>query len=197
MAEAALGLVVHTGWAAAVVVTGTLAEPTVVARAEVQMLGDPERFVFHRAAEGERAEAATSIARARDEAARNAGRGIRQVLGQAASRVATCAIVAKGGPMRMSLDAILAAHPRIHSAEGSFYRDVLGEAAIACGLSVRVVPPKDVAALAAEKAGVGVEEVAMLVARAGKAAGPPWGKDQKDAALGAWGALAQTRGRAE
>jgi hypothetical protein len=45
----AIGLVPHTGWAAAVVVGGSLKKPQVVANEIVEMLGDEERFCFHMA----------------------------------------------------------------------------------------------------------------------------------------------------
>ncbi|MFL5249282.1 MAG: hypothetical protein ACJ79V_15805, partial [Myxococcales bacterium] len=65
---------------------------------------------------------------------------------------------------------ILAAHPRIHTAEGCFYRDVFREA---CPVRVLLVPPSSLDA-----------------ATIGKIARPPWGRDQKLAALAAWAVLA-------
>jgi hypothetical protein len=78
------------------------------------------------------------------------------------------------------LGGILGAHPRIHSAEGWFYRDVLCAAGEALGFTTRVVAPKTLVTSA---------EVAKLLARARKLVGSPWAKDQRDAALAAWGAL--------
>jgi hypothetical protein len=76
-----------------------------------------------------------------------------------------CAIVARSGTIP-SLPEILQSHPRMHTCEGYFYRDVLCEA---CGIPTRVVAP-----------------VSLDVAKVGKLAPPPWGKDQKLAALAAW-----------
>jgi hypothetical protein len=79
-----------------------------------------------------------------------------------------CAIVAKAGEPG-GLSEVLASHPRIHSAEGYFYRDILLSA---CPLPSRVVPP------ASRDASGG-----------GRLAPAPWGRDQKLAALAAWAAL--------
>lgn len=45
----AIGISVHTGWGACVVVGGTLAKPEIVANEVIQFLTGPERFCFHRA----------------------------------------------------------------------------------------------------------------------------------------------------
>ncbi len=47
----ALGLNVHTGWAAAVVAGGDWVAPFLAAREHVELLGEDQRFVFHKAAE--------------------------------------------------------------------------------------------------------------------------------------------------
>ena len=47
----AIGISVHTGWGACVVVGGTLAKPEIVANEVIQILTGPERFCFHRAEE--------------------------------------------------------------------------------------------------------------------------------------------------
>jgi hypothetical protein len=163
---AALGISIHTGWAACVIVAGTPARPEVLANERIQILGDDERFCFHMAAEMKRGQAAPWLARIRRKALANA----RRVLAPLAARANACALVAKPGDPG-PLEEVLAAHPRIHTAEGCFYRDVLAEA---CPIAVSIVPP------------------AMLDAsRIGKIAPPPWGKDQRLAALAAWSVLAR------
>src|SRR5262245_54798528 len=159
--QQAIGISVHTGWGACVVVGGSLQKPEIVAREEIEILGDAERFCFHMAAEMPRAEAATWIAHVRGKALGNARRALAPLL---TKDVVACAIGAKAGEPG-ELDAILASHSRIHSAEGCLYRDVLRDA---CPIRVHIVPPS-----------------ALDVTRVGKIAGPPWGKDQKLAALAA------------
>ncbi len=157
----ALGISVHTGWAACVVVGGSLARPEIDANKVIELLPDAERFCFHRAAQLRRAAAERWLASIRNKALDNAQR----VLAPLLPGVDVCAIVAKDGDAG-DLDMILASHPRLHAAEGCFYRDVLRDA---CPLPVRIVPPS-----------------ALDPAKVGKLAAAPWGRDQKLAALAAW-----------
>lgn len=157
----AIGISVHTGWGACVVVGGSLAKPEIVANEVIRILDDSERFCFHIAAEMKRAEAGKWLARVRKKALTNARRALAPLIAQAS----VCAIVAKDGDAG-EFDKILASHPRIHTAEGCFYRDVLRDA---CKIPVRIVPPSSLDA-----------------SRVGKLGPPPWARDQKLAALAAW-----------
>jgi hypothetical protein len=158
----AIGISIHTGWAACVVVGGSLARPEIVANEVIRILDDSERFCFHMAAEMTPAAAEKWIASTRKKALANARRALAPLVGQ---QVRVCAIVAKPGDPG-KLEQVLASHPRIHTAEGCFYRDVLSEA---CAVPVRVVPP-----------------ASLDVSKVGKLSKPPWGRDQRLAALAAW-----------
>ncbi len=158
----AIGITVHTGWGACVVVGGTLANPEIVANEVIEILGDSERFCFHMAADMTRTAANEWIAHARQKAIANARKALAPLV---AKDVAVCAVVAKENDAG-GLDKILASHPRIHLAEGCFYRDVLRDA---CEVPVQVIPPSS-----------------LDPSRVGKLARPPWGKDQRLAALAAW-----------
>jgi len=161
----ALGLCVHTGWAACVVVSGTPKRPEIVANQVIEILGDAERFCFHRAAEMKPAAAREWLAEVHGRALTNAKRALASL---EATDVETCAIVAKSGDPG-PLEVVLASHPRLHMAEGCFYRDVFREA---LSVPARIVAPSSLDATSL-----------------GKLAPPPWGRDQKLAALAAWGAL--------
>src|SRR5262245_12851677 len=158
----ALGISVHTGWGACVVVGGSLARPEIVTNAVIEILDDSERFCFHLAEKMERAAAERWIAHVRKKAMANARRALAPLV---ACNVSVCAIVAKEGAAG-NLDEVLASHPRIHTAEGCFYRDVLRDA---CPVPVHVIPPSS-----------------LQPSKVGKLAAPPWGRDQKLAALAAW-----------
>lgn len=165
----ALGISVHTGWAACVVASGTAAQPEIFANQIIHVLDDAERFCFHMAADMQREAAAAWLAQVRTKAAANAKRALAPLL---TPDVKACAIVAKNGDPG-DLDAILASHPRLHTAEGCFYRDVLREACVAaCADRVRIVPP-----------------ATLDASKVRKLAPPPWGKDQKLALLAALGAI--------
>jgi hypothetical protein len=160
--QRAIGISVHTGWGACVVVGGSLREPEIVANQVVEILGDSERFCFHVAAQMQRAAAEQWIAGIKEKAIANARRALAPLL---VNQVSVCAIVAKTGEAG-ELDEVLASHPRIHRAEGCFYRDVLRDA---CAIPVHVVSPSS-----------------LDIAEVGKLAAAPWGRDQKLAALAAW-----------
>lgn len=167
--QRALGISVHTGWAACVVVAGSPAQPEILANKVIEILGDSERFCFHLAADMKRRAAAEWIARARKKAIANARRALVPLVAQ---DVSVCAIAVKDGDAG-ALDQVLASHPRIHLAEGCFYRDVLREA---CALPVRFVAPS-----------------LLDPSKVAKLAPPPWGRDQKLAALAAWKIIAGMR----
>ena len=161
----AIGISVHTGWGACVVGGGSLPLPEIVANEVVEILGNSERFCFHAAAEMKPNAAEEWIERMRHRALVNARRGLAPLM----AKVSVCAIVAKEGQPG-NLATVLASHPHIHTAEGYFYRDVFREA---CTVPVNIVRPSS-----------------LDVSKVGRLSAPPWGRDQKLAALAAWSALA-------
>ncbi len=108
------------------------------------------------------------------------------------NEVVACAVLV-GDPMPdWSTEQILAVHIRMHRAEGILFRDVLLRAAQECGLSALPIPEKQLAQCAQQILGSAVGNVMQRLDAFGKALGPPWRKDQKDAALA--GVLALRRG---
>jgi hypothetical protein len=170
-AKRAMGISVHTGWGACVVVGGSQRKPEIFANQVIEVLGQAERFCFHRAAEMERGAAGAWLADLRRKAITNARKSLAPLLEKT---VEICALVAKEGAPG-DLDAVLNSHPRIHTAEGCFYRDVLCEA---CSLPIRIVSP-----------------ASLDPAKLGKLPTSPWGRDQKLAALAAWAAISAHTGR--
>ena len=161
-----IGISIHTGWGACVVVGGSLQKPEIIANEVIEILGDSERFCLHKASEMEPDAAEEWVARVREKAVANARRALLPLIAQ---KVSVCAIVAKEGTTG-DLGKVLASHPRIHSAEGFFYRDVVRDA---CTVPTRIIPPSS-----------------LDPTKVGKLAAATWGRDQKLAALAAWSALA-------
>jgi hypothetical protein len=188
VASAAVGFSVHTGWAAAVVVAGTPRAPRILARERVALVDRPERFVFHAAVELDPARAERLIEGAAAEAKANATEALRRFRGE--HGVGACAVVASAAPAPDELAAILRSHMLIHAAEGRLYRDAILAGAKQARVAAKFFPAKVLDEVAA--AALGAD--AALVAAAGKGAGPPWGKDQRMAALAAWVVLAVTPG---
>jgi hypothetical protein len=163
--ERAIGITVHTGWGACVVVAGSLRKPEIVDNKVVDLLEDAERFCYHRAAEMKAASVQEWLTRMRAKALARARSELAPLL---AEHVRVGAIVAKDGVLA-DADMALSAHSRIHSAEGLFYRDIFRDA---CQVPCRIIPP-----------------ASLDITTVGKLATKPWGIDQKRAALAAWQAM--------
>jgi hypothetical protein len=87
--------------------------------------------------------------------------------------------------LSVRLEAILRSHAMVHAAEGELFRGAIRDASEALGIPVIEVRPRDLRARAALVLGTSPDAVAPLLAQIGKAAGPPWTKDQKEACLAA------------
>ena len=104
---------------------------------------------------------------------------------EAGHETAACAVLV-AGPMRdWSVDEILAVHFRMHKAEGVLFRDALLRAADGCGLRSVAISEKQLAEHAKGALAIPAAALMKRLATLGKSAGPPWGKDQKDAATAA------------
>jgi len=184
--DAAVGIVPHTGWAWLVKVSGAPEAPRVDARARVVACDVVEGQLYHRAAE-RRHDAARFLAERRAAAVERARAALEAHVG------GVRAAVVLGGLMRLpALERILAAHPRIHSAEGELWRALFAEACAAGGLAVTRARAEEVHAALAERHGP--RAVAAFLAGGKRAVGSPWSREPQDAALAAWSALAGSRG---
>lgn len=103
--------------------------------------------------------------------------------------IAACAVLMTPPMPAWSVDEILDVHFRMHKAEGILFRDALARAAERCDLRLVEVLEKRLEHEAKEALGKSAPALREKVARLGRRVGPPWGKDQKDAALAAWIAL--------
>jgi hypothetical protein len=105
--------------------------------------------------------------------------------------IAGLAILQSNGRQGASLEAILASHALIHTADGEHFRGALAEAARCCGTEAARIRQKELHERAAAALKRPIEELRGYVASLGKSVGPPWGADQKSAALLAWLTLAR------
>ena len=88
-----------------------------------------------------------------------------------------------------TVDEILAVHFRMHKAEGVLFREALVRASSACGLTCVEILEKQLDERAERSLATSLATLHKTLASLGKAVGPPWGKDQKDASLAALIAL--------
>ena len=194
MKQAALGIKSHTGWAAVVALAGPVAAAEVVAKRRIDVATSFEvGAVYHKGQElpFERAEALVRSSEEKFE------RLAREALAELTAdlRAADCEAVASGivagdGKPLPPLASILKSHALVHAAEGDLYRRVFARASEACRIPVVSIPAKELERRTAGALRIAPAELATRVAALGKAYGPPWARDQKEAAMAAWIALA-------
>lgn len=179
--KVAFGLKVHSGWAALVVLGSSNGEISIVDRRRLELVEEEWAKQPYHAAEHLKPDAARGVvARGIQAAQRIATREVRAAVKramEAGHEVAVCAVLVSDPMPEWSVEEILAVHFRMHKAEGVLFKEALARAAEAAGLKLAAIPEK----LLDQQAAGARKRIETL----GKAAGPPWGKDQKDAALAA------------
>jgi hypothetical protein len=97
-------------------------------------------------------------------------------------------------PYQVSLPSILSSHALIHAADGDHFRNALCVAAEQCRLQVCRIPAKGLEAYAGKYLRRPTNRILETVNQLTLGKGPPWGADQKKAALPAWALLADGAG---
>jgi hypothetical protein len=191
----AVGMRVHSGWAALVVMGGTSRAPRVLARRRIVIFDTAiagSKQPFHAAEMLGLKEATAHIARCRASTwkmAREAfGAVVKEMRAQGQEVMGCGLLLASGRPVGTLAEA-LASHAMLHTAEGQFYRDALREASEHFAVPVQGVREKELFALATETLRLSEGDLRRRVAEMGKAVGAPWSQDEKLAALVAWLAM--------
>ncbi len=196
--KVAFGLQAHSGWAALVVIGQAEGGLVVVDRRRMELVDEEWAKQPYHAAEKLPPEAARDVVtRGVAAAYRIADRELRAALQRERERknaVTACAVLAANPMPGWSIEEILAVHFRMHKAEGVLFRQALARAAETCGLKLVAIPEKLLMQHAEQALKASASSLAQQLAALGKSAGPPWGKDQKEAALAALIAL---QGRAQ
>jgi hypothetical protein len=109
-------------------------------------------------------------------------------------RVIGVGILESAGRKGGSLAEILKSHASIHTADGDHFRNALAAAAARRGLTALRVRTRDLEVEAATAIRKAPQALQQAVGRLGLEVGPPWGADQKAAALLAWLVLARYSG---
>ena len=191
--KVAFGFKAHSGWAALVVLGKARNDFVVVDRCRVELVEHEWARQPYHAAEGLKpAVAEDLVGRGIASAHTIASREIRAAMKRESERkndVKACAVLVGSSMPDWSVAEILAVHFRMHKAEGVLFRDALVKAAKENKLKPVEVPEKQLMEVAEKKLGKSASDLSQQIAALGKSAGPPWGKDQKDAALAAMIAL--------
>jgi hypothetical protein len=105
-------------------------------------------------------------------------------------QVKSVGIIESSGRKEISLSSVLKSHALIHAAEGDHFRNALSAAAQGLGLRVCRIPARDLEDHSSSQLRLPRKRMLDTVNDLGRQVGPPWGADQKKAALLAWTLLA-------
>jgi hypothetical protein len=182
---AVIGLRVHSGWAAAVLVSGKAAQPQVLGRRRLVLVeGRMPRQPYHYVEEMG-VEKARSLLDGWQKTVLRLARGELKEM-TADHDVSGIAILLSSGRPLPELGKILASHALIHSAEGEFYRDALRAAGEALSLTVFGVKEKELFASASQQLKSSPEKLKAQLDSFKQSVGTPWTADEKLATLAAW-----------
>jgi len=194
LTPAAIGFRVHSGWAVVVVVTGSPRAPSVLDRRRIEIA---DRAIqgsvqpYHFAKELGLKKAESFLKRCADSSCALAHAALHKAIDDlgGAHEVVGCGILLGSGRPMTTLEATLASHAAIHSAEGELFREALIRASEQFGLSCQGVREKELYMVAAAKFGLPSDDLHRRVNELGKSLGPPWTQDEKGAALVGWLAM--------
>ncbi len=188
--RAALGVRAHSGWAAAILLSGLATAPKILDRRRIPLC-DPavegSKQPFHHADSMTFPEAQAFIARC--DKSTDGYCAYRAQTGHDSRNRAQVPIERLRNshgvrPRFAESRTILASHALIHAAEGEFYRKAVARACQREEIAVSRVKECEVEGWLASR--VGEKTLKATVATMGKALGPPWTMDEKLAAMIAW-----------
>jgi hypothetical protein len=194
--KVAFGLKSHSGWAALVVLGTDSREPQVIERRRMELVEAKDaswaKQLYHSAERMHASASHEQVARGLASARRIAVREMRSELTRTRERgheVVACAVLTSEPMPDWTVEEILAVHFRMHKAEGVLFRDALARAGTTCGVRLVEIIEKKLNDEANRAFGASAARVRKMIASLGKVVGPPWGSDQKSAALAALIAL--------
>jgi hypothetical protein len=192
----AYGLKAHSGWSALVVLSAVGAGYQVIDRRRIELVEENTASwaaqPYHAAAGLDPADARDMVTRGIEAARRVAVKEMQGAVKRSRELqhdIVACAVIVPEPMPDWSTEEILSVHFRMHKAEGVLFPDALARAADACGLQLVAVREKPLFEQAEKELVIARSALTKRIAALGKAAGPPWGKDQKNAALAAMIAL--------
>jgi hypothetical protein len=196
---AALGFRVHSGWAALVGISGPLAAPGVIERSRVELADQNlagSKQPYHAVEKLRLNEAEELLQRFRETSVSLAAKAVGECLSRLEAhghKVVICGILLGSGRLLTSLEATLASHALIHTAEGEFFRKAVSDAATHHGLKVLGVKEKELIARCQKEFRVPHHSLDQHLVSIGRTLGPPWRQDEKLATQVAWLALATAK----
>lgn len=191
MKPAALGIRVHSGWGAFVVVAGQPGSEEIIDRRKVTIIDtkapgvtQPYHYVEEmdlRAAERHLNKCATDSRRLALEAL---GRITRELSGRNFHVTGAAILLSSARPLP-DLDEILSSHALIHTAEGEFFRHAFRQALERLEIPVTGIRERELEDHAKKAFARSAAETQKRINSMGRLLGPPWTQDEKTAALAA------------
>ena len=191
----ALGFKSHSGWAALVVIGETGSEFRVIDCRRIELIEEGELWAkqpYHAAEDLDADEARNVVNRGVESAHRIAVKQLREIANEiqkSGHEIAGYAVLIPSPMPDWSTAEILAVHMRMHKAEGFLFPDALCRAAEKCGLPLIEIREKQIDERAELAFAAPFDSILEIITALGRSVGPPWGKDQKSAALAAMIAL--------
>lgn len=192
MKPAAIGIRVHSGWGAVVVVSGAIGTEQIVDRRRVEII-DPKMAgatqPYHFAEKMDLKPAGQHVASCAAASAKLALMAMQELLQQVKKRgyrVTGSGILLSSGRPLLDFAKILASHTLIHTAEGEFFRKVFRDALEKLKIPVTGIRERELQAQAEARFGKAAPKLQDRITELGRALGPPWTTDQKTAALAAF-----------
>lgn len=191
MKPAAMGIRVHSGWGALVILSGQPGAEEVVDRRKLTIIDSnapgviqPYHYVEEmelRAAERHLNQCAADSRRLAVEALSGIAKELRErdfLLGGAVI------LLSSARPLP-DLDEILSSHALIHTAEGEFFRHAFRQALERLEIPVVGIRERELQQSAKQAFGKSAAKVQQRIDGMGRVLGPPWTQDEKFAALAA------------
>lgn len=189
---AALGFRVHSGWAAVVAVGGNPRAPVVVDRRRIELAdhsipGSVQPFHAGKGLDIKKAE--KFLERCTESTDALAEAALRQMSAALSDKglqvIGTCLVLPSGRPVG-TLESTLASHAMIHTAEGEFFRQAIRRASEKSSVPVTGIKEREIFERASSDLGLSLKKLQQHIVEMGRVLGPPWGQDEKLAALAAW-----------
>jgi hypothetical protein len=177
-----------------VAVGGSERTPVVVARHRFELCGEHlPRAVYHVARDLDLSGAERLVREVETGAREAAEWQLQRVVAELEAggyRVVGAGVASDARMLPTDILEILASHPLVHTAEGQLFREAIAGAAEQHSLPVTRFVQQDLYEQAAAQIGMSDESLRAQLTGLGRALGPPWQRDQKEAAAAAWLALA-------
>lgn len=189
--RAALGVRAHSGWAAVVVMAGTIHEPAIIDRRRIELReagNENARFPYHYVETWKLDRATAFIESCAASSVGFASTALSAIVADIKKRgavLAGCGLLTASGRPLPNLAGILESHSYIHAAEGEFFRDAVARACKKKKIDVHRVKEREAFEWAGARLGMSDQALKQKIDTLGKPLGSPWTADQKLASAAA------------